>query len=340
MATQMKAWRFYGRRDLRLEEVKLSQLAKDEVLIQVSRAGVCQTDLDEFIFGPKLFNPLSLIPGHEFGGKVVDKGQNVSSALLGLNVGVLPLIGCGQCSYCQHGLINLCAQKTYYGIMGQNGGFAEYAVVKADNVFALPNPKLNNWLEILLTANHLWQQLSKETLFGKKVLILGAGPVGLVCGLLLRAYDFEVYLCEAREKRRELARQNNFETYSFLEEVKENSFDLFVDCAGEDPILPTTSEWVARILRPQGKLAMLGIYFNPIQLSGIELISKEIKLIPVFMYAKEAISSLQQLLEMVTGPLLQLPVHEFAWTKLVDILVELEINKDNYLKAVLTYAHN
>ncbi|WP_456325339.1 zinc-dependent alcohol dehydrogenase [Desulfonauticus submarinus] len=271
----MKAWKFYNRRDLRLEEVACPDTGEDEILLKVSYCGICQTDLDEFMTGPRIFNKIPLIPGHEFGGVVVDVGKNVSKNKIGKTVTVSPLIYCGKCPYCQAGRENLCNSLGYYGAIGYNGGFAEYAVVKAQNAIEVETPEIVHFGEILLVALRVFNLAQKYSFIKKKVLVSGAGPVGICVALIFKYYGWEVELCEIREFRRDFASTLGFKTYSIIEEAPKKDYALVVDCAGEDPALPYIFSGQMAKLKKGGAILVVGIYFSEVSIDTLSLVTEE-----------------------------------------------------------------
>jgi propanol-preferring alcohol dehydrogenase len=109
-----------------------------EVLLRVSHCGVCRTDLH--IVDGELTQPkLPLVPGHEIVGRVEALGTGVTRFRVGDRVGV-PWLGatCGACSYCRAGRENLCDAPQFTGYT-RDGGYAQYALARADYCFALPD---------------------------------------------------------------------------------------------------------------------------------------------------------------------------------------------------------
>ena len=140
----MKAAKIYGPKDIRIEEAELPSLEKGMVKVKVEYAGICGSDMHEYIAGtyPMRTQP---VLGHEFAGTVIEVADGVSTIKVGDRVAVEPLMPCGKCDNCQRGFVNLCTQRQGYGYT-VSGGFAQYAVVKQENVFLLPdNMSLTTW---------------------------------------------------------------------------------------------------------------------------------------------------------------------------------------------------
>lgn len=138
----MRAARFHGRGDIRIEDVATPTPGPGELLVKIASAGICGTDAHEFSHGPSMFpiaeaDPVTghvgpMTPGHELAGTVVSRGEGV----IGFEEGALIVSGagvsCGSCHWCQRGRTNLCATYSSVGLQ-RNGGLAEYCVVPASN---------------------------------------------------------------------------------------------------------------------------------------------------------------------------------------------------------------
>ena len=126
----MKAIRAYGPQDLRFEEVPDPQIASDEVLIKVKAAAICGTDVE--VYDGTMFyitsglSTLPFTPGHEWSGEVVEVGSNVSEFTIGDRVTGECSVGCRTCTYCLRGWYNQCPNRRETGLLGLDGGFAEY----------------------------------------------------------------------------------------------------------------------------------------------------------------------------------------------------------------------
>lgn len=241
----MLALRFYNQRDIRLEKLPKPKPKKEEVLIKVTQAGISQTQINEFIEGPFFINkephPLTgkaipLIPCQEYGGIIEDVGKGVDRSLIGKQVAVLPLISCGKCEHCLKGKENLCEKMAYHGLLGLDGGFAEYSVVNVKNIFPVEKEELLTFIEPILVGMNTFDIYrhynGKEDFKEKKILILGAGPVGISVGAVWRDYvKADVVINDILSYRMKKAKEVGFRTVE-KKELKKNSFDIVIDAAG------------------------------------------------------------------------------------------------------------
>jgi (R,R)-butanediol dehydrogenase/meso-butanediol dehydrogenase/diacetyl reductase len=195
----MRALRFHGARDLRLDEVPVPGVLPGTVRVAVEWCGICGSDLNEYVAGPLAIptagapHPLTaehlpLTMGHEFAGTIVEVGDGVPSARIGERVAVNPLLADGTCERCRRGQPQLCAQLGFVGLSGRGGGFADEVVVAAEAAHHLPQSietEIGALVEPLAVAWHAVALSGAGE--GDSALVLGAGPIGLATVLALRA---------------------------------------------------------------------------------------------------------------------------------------------------------
>ncbi len=331
----MKAWRYYGARFLKLEDVEIPEPKEGEVLLKVLRCGVCQTDIDEFIAGPKLFSKIPFTPGHEFGGVVEKVGDEKHKELEGKIAGVLPLVYCGECKFCKVGMENLCEKRKYYGIIEYDGGFAEYALVKVKNLFPVEDERLIIFIEPLLIALRAFTRAQEEPVSEKKVLVVGGGIIGILTAFVFRRCGWDVLLTEKRENRRNFAFELGFKVKESLEELKDRSYPVIVDAAGEDPFLPYILPSLFLKVAPGGMVLLIGVYCEDTRFYPLEFLSKEAQLKSIFMYTQKEVKLLPEFLPSLKEISQKLIFKEFPLEKLVDNLLELELYKERYIKLVM-----
>lgn len=205
---------YHGRHDIRLEEVARPQAAAGEAVLRVRAASVCATDLRIFNHGHfKVPEGAVRILGHELAGEIATVGEGVANLTPGMRVTVAPNIGCGSCRECVQGYNNLCPRYDAFGIT-LDGGFAEYmripaSAVRQGNVVEIPEglsfeeAALAEPLSCCFNAQAVCQLSPGETL-----LILGAGPLGLM-HLILGRYcgASQVIVSEVQQSRARWAQE-------------------------------------------------------------------------------------------------------------------------------------
>jgi L-iditol 2-dehydrogenase len=155
-------------------------------LVKVLHAGICGSDIPRFASTGSYRHPMIL--GHEFSGAVESPAPGSERWKKGDVVGVLPLIPCGSCRGCRDGEPFHCEGYQFLGSRN-DGGFAEYCLVPEENLFPLPrtlDPRAGALVEPIAVALHTVRR--SGFVKGQSALVIGAGAIGLLTGLWLRAF--------------------------------------------------------------------------------------------------------------------------------------------------------
>ncbi|MEU6171863.1 zinc-dependent alcohol dehydrogenase family protein [Streptantibioticus parmotrematis] len=248
-----------------------------EIVVEVAACGVCGTDL-HILDGEFPPTPYPIVPGHEFAGTVVAVGGGVRDLAEGTRVAVDPSLYCGRCEYCRVGRGNLCGNWNATGDT-VNGAFAQYVAVPAANAYRIPealDPRQAAMIEPLSCAVHGVHQLG--SVLGRKVLVVGAGTMGLLIGQLLRhAGAGEVAVVDRSAARLRLAEAMGFSrTATDVAELGAR-FDVAVDATG----VPAAIEGAFDALRRGGTLLVFGVADAAarISLSPFRIYNDEIKVV-------------------------------------------------------------
>jgi threonine dehydrogenase-like Zn-dependent dehydrogenase len=176
----MKAIVYSNWETLTIEEIQKPIPKADEVLVRVAACGICGSELDALrTRNPRRRPPLVL--GHEFCGYVEAVGSDVSTWTQGQPVISHGIAHCGDCRYCLRGDTNLCASRQVFG-MHRPGAFAEFVTVPSRALFSWPaglSPEDASFAEPLANGINVLRldPLQKKD----RVLVIGAGPIGLMC---------------------------------------------------------------------------------------------------------------------------------------------------------------
>jgi len=174
----VRALRFHGVGDLRLEELPLPEPREGWVRVRPLATGVCGTDAH--IVRGEFPAPAPVVLGHEIAGTVDAVGAGVKHVREGDLVTIQPNTFCGLCRCCRLGQEHLCTAMRAFGVH-MNGGFAEAMVASASEVYRLPagtDPRAGCLTEPLACSVHGMDRLAVRS--GSTVLVLGAGLVGLM----------------------------------------------------------------------------------------------------------------------------------------------------------------
>lgn len=257
----MKAAIFEEKNRVIIKDVEVPAPGPDEILLSVVSAGLCGTDYHIFKGDSAVSSPL--IMGHEIAGRVVDIGEDVSGWQQGQAVAVDPNIYCGHCSFCRQGRVNLCENLQAVGVT-RDGGFAEYTVVPADNLYPLAGDidiVMASLVEPLACCLHGIELLNIEP--GSRVLILGGGPIGLILAQLTKLRGAgRVVISEPVAAKRELAGELDLketvapdELTAYTRQEIPQGFDIVIEAAGRAETVARSFDLVCR----GGSILLFGV---------------------------------------------------------------------------------
>jgi len=206
----VKACIFHGPGRLAVETRAEPSPGPGEILLRMEAAGICYSDIRVYQ-GEKHARP-GVIPGHEMVGRIEALGQGVHGLAAGQRVAVCPIIACGRCYYCLRGLRNRCPERRTLGY-DEDGGLADYALLPASivslgHVFPVPENLPSETAVLMEPLACVLNSLESCRLQpGGSLVVLGAGPMGLLHVLLARALGTAtVVVSEPHPPRRERAR--------------------------------------------------------------------------------------------------------------------------------------
>jgi (R,R)-butanediol dehydrogenase/meso-butanediol dehydrogenase/diacetyl reductase len=265
----MKALRWHGRRDLRLDDVPEPSPGPGELKIRVTLAGICGTDLKEYSDGPVLVDaaraPLTL--GHEFCGTVAAVGPGVKGFTPGDRVSGVGYRYCGTCHYCKLGRVNLCVEAGFNGLTA-DGCLAGYYVAPAYACYVVPDAipdELAALVEPLAVGLHAVRQAKVAP--GASVAVVGDGAIGLSALLAAKGAGAKgVYLVAKHRGRARLAERLGADAVLCLEdgdpvpEVRALTDGLGADAAVECVGYPDTPQLAVNLARPGGTISVAGVF--------------------------------------------------------------------------------
>jgi 2-desacetyl-2-hydroxyethyl bacteriochlorophyllide A dehydrogenase len=262
-----------------------------ELVLRVRACGICGSDL-------KLVDtmPAGLIMGHEFCGDVVATGHDAATAWRdGQLVAALPLVSCGQCRWCAVGEPTHCASVDRVGVGGSAGAFAEYVRVDASQAVALGEDLGDHGALVEPLAVGLHTVAFAELEPADRVLVIGAGPVGLAVTMWARRMGAgEIVVSDPSTGRREAAPAFGASAVADPEhEELGQGFDVVFECVGAPGLIAEA----AAAIRPRGRIVVAGVCVQPDSLPpGIALL-REATLRWVMYYTRAEFRLAAELLE-------------------------------------------
>jgi threonine dehydrogenase-like Zn-dependent dehydrogenase len=263
----MKAVVWNGPEEMAVEEVPEPTVEPGTVIVRPDAVGICGSEIEGYL-GKMGNRTPPLVMGHEFAGTVSEVGEGVDEGLVGRTVAVNPLSSDGTCPLCRAGYTNLCPNRKLVGIHSP-GGFAEYALAPAQNVYPLPEgveARTGALAEPLANGVHA-VRLGLAGHLVEHAVVVGAGTIGLMC-LQAAVLDGipEVSVVEPHEARREQAFELGASAaYGSGEEAREAlegpteglGADLVIDAVGAEV---TRRIAVEELLRPGGRVVFIGLH--------------------------------------------------------------------------------
>lgn len=250
-----------------------------QVVVKVGRCGICGSDLhmtEDAAYGCQHGDVL----GHEFAGEVVELGKEVEGLKTGDLVSVIPLKSCGRCEHCRKGEVQWCAQ---FGLQG--GGYAEYALTRPNQCIRLPDAITladGAIIEPLAVALHGVNLSGLQK--GDKVLVLGAGPIGLAAAFWARRMGAaKVAVQDIAEFQRGRALEMGADMFvvdpadpiGSAERALDGKADIVFECVGMPGLIAQAVDQV----RNRGTILLLGLCTKPDTFNSFAMLSKEAKLV-------------------------------------------------------------
>ncbi len=269
---------------LKVEECPAPEPGPGEIVVKVAYCGICGSDLHMAEVG--IF-PAGCIIGHEISGHVAALGEGVQGWSEGDPVVVLPIDPCLICEPCKRGDIQICQEglARSYGLGVNPGGFGQYMRVRPSMLHPVPED-----MDMRLAAlNEPWAVAVRgvnlsDLRIGDQVVVLGAGPIGLLCVYALKiAGAVRVYVSEPDSHRADKALAagahqvfdpKKAPVADEIMKIAGRSPDVVIDCAGTEGSI----EEAAAIAGRHGRVVALGVHMGNVTLFPMTWFMKELSL--------------------------------------------------------------
>jgi (R,R)-butanediol dehydrogenase/meso-butanediol dehydrogenase/diacetyl reductase len=258
-----------------------------QAVIKVGRCGICGSDLhmtEDAAYGCRHGDVL----GHEFAGEVVALGKEVADLKTGDLVSVIPLMSCGKCEHCRKGEVQWCEKFALQG-----GGYAEYALTR-------PNQCIKLGADVSLADGAIVEPLAvalhgvnlSGMKAGDKILVLGAGPIGLAVAFWARRLGAaKVAVQDIAEFQRDRALGMGADVFVVDPEDPVGSAerglggkaDIVFECVGIPGLIAQAVDQV----KPRGTILLLGLCTRPDTFNSFAMLSKEVKLVTSAFFSRQ-----------------------------------------------------
>jgi L-idonate 5-dehydrogenase len=298
MTNMMKSAVLHGVKDIRIEAYQRPELLPGMVLLRNRTVGICGSDLHYYEQGRNgAFVPnRPFVLGHEFASEVAAVADDVDLVKVGDRVTANPARPCGFCEYCKAGRGNLCRKAIMLGSASTtpptDGALAEFVMVRADQCHKLPDEiddSLGAMIEPLAVVVHALKRAGSVA--GKRVLVTGAGTIGLLAAITCRAFGaVPIAISDVVAARRAKAVELGVDAVldpsagDFGPQVKElagDGFDLVFEASGAPRALQSAFD----LVRPGGTILQVGMFgIDTIAIPADRIMAKEINYIGSMRY--------------------------------------------------------
>jgi L-iditol 2-dehydrogenase len=285
----MRAAVLRGPGDVVVEDRPTPTAGPGEVVVRVISVGVCGSDTHYYDHGRigRFVMKKSLVLGHEAAGEVTDLGPGVTRLTVGQRVSIEPGVPDMTCTQCLAGRYNLCPNMRFFATPPIDGAFAEYVVVH--EAFAHPVPdSIGDDAAALLEplSVGIWACTKAKVTAGSRVLVTGAGPIGLVSVQTALAFGAtEVVVSDVNPVRLALAKDLGATTLVDARESSVTDLDkppeILLECSGYPPAIADA----IRALGPAGRAVLVGMGGDEIPLPLSVVQERELEITGTFRYA-------------------------------------------------------
>ena len=286
IASSMRVSVLTGQQALGMEERPVPVPEGDQVLVEVSKVGVCGSDVHYYRdgrIGPFVVDA-PLVLGHELSGRIVAVGAGVDAGRVGQRVAVEPQKPCRRCSQCKAGRYNLCPFMEFYATPPIDGAFCEYVVIEDDFAHSVPDSISDEAAALLEPLSVGIAAVRKGRVVpGSRVLIAGGGPIGVITAQAARAFGAaEVIVSDPVADRRAMA--SRFGATATLDPTSDDPRSLGVDCFIDACGVPAAIVSGLESVRGAGTVVLVGTGSDTVSLPIPTIMNSELTVTGIFRY--------------------------------------------------------
>jgi len=286
IASSMRVSVLTGQQALGMEERPVPVPEGDQVLVEVSKVGVCGSDVHYYRdgrIGPFVVDA-PLVLGHELSGRIVAVGAGVDAGRVGQRVAIEPQKPCRRCSQCKAGRYNLCPFMEFYATPPIDGAFCEYVVIEDDFAHSVPDSISDEAAALLEPLSVGIAAVRKGRVVpGSRVLIAGGGPIGVITAQAARAFGAaEVIVSDPVADRRAMA--SRFGATATLDPTSDDPRSLGVDCFIDACGVPAAIVSGLESVRGAGTVVLVGTGSDTVSLPIPTIMNSELTVTGIFRY--------------------------------------------------------
>ena len=322
------------------QKIAVPEPGDDQVLIKMMKIGICGSDIHVY-HGTHPYTSYPITQGHEVSGKVEKVGKNVTGFAPGQMVTIEPQVTCGVCYPCIHRKYNACEKLKVMGFQTTGAG-SEYFVIDASRVDRCP-PGMTYSDAAMIEPLAVTVHAAKRTdVKGKKVCVLGVGPIGILLAQVLKAKGAaEVMVTDLSDFRLDLARQMgadyavNTAEKDFGEALVENfgpeKADVIYDCAGSD----ITMDQAIQNARKGSVIVLVAVFGKIATVDLAKLNDSELTLDTSMMYRRDDYVDAMDMVSQGKVRLAPLQTKHFAFRDFPAAYEYIDANRETTMKVIV-----
>jgi len=282
----MKVLRIVAPRKVEVVDLPDLSPAAGQLLIDIKRAGICGTDIELFTGEMAYYKsgrttfPIQI--GHEWVGLVREVGSDVDQSWIGAHVTGDTMMGCMNCDRCEAGKSYLCEARIELGITdGWGGALAQQIVFPVNFAIRIPDSiSLPSAAMIEPAGNALRCVEATQLEAGERLLIFGAGTIGLLSAQFALAQNIDVHIVDKQSESLELARalgvKNTYLLSDFLQ-LKLNDFDAVIDATSSEE-MPAEA---VQSVKPSGRIVLIGLSQTPSLIDTRQAVLRDVTIVGI-----------------------------------------------------------
>jgi L-iditol 2-dehydrogenase len=326
---------------IEFRDVPVPGLRDDQVLVKIARIGICGSDMHVY-HGKHPYTSYPVVQGHEVAGEIVEKGRHARGVSVGDHVTIQPQVVCGTCFPCRHGQYHICDNLKVMGFQ-TTGTASDFFAVEAAKVLKLPRGMpldFGAMVEPLAVGVHALGRAGPVK--GRRVLVLGAGPIGNLTAQAARGLGAAaVAITDISDFRLEIAARCGIENRLNASTADVGGFvtrtfgpdkaDLILECVGANP---TVGQAISHA-RKGTDIIIVGVFGDKASVDMGLVQDRELRLIGTLMYQEKDFRTAIRLIENEDVALSPLITSHFAFADYLKAYRHIEAHRDSSMKVMM-----
>lgn len=322
-------------------EIPIPELNEGEVIVKIMRIGICGSDIHVY-HGKHPYTSYPVVQGHEVSGEIAKVGDGIKQFKVGDKVTIQPQVVCGKCFSCIHGNYHICDELKVMGFQ-TTGTASEYFKVDASKLLKLPEDMSFDegaMVEPLAVAVHALSRAGEVK--GKKILVLGAGPIGNLVAQSAKGLGAKaVMITDLSDYRLQKAKECGIDFCVntkdqdigkvLLDNFGQDKADLILECVGVN----TTMSQAVLNARKGSAIIVVGVFGSKATIDLGLVQDRELMLIGTLMYQEKDYIKAIELIESEKVKLAPLITNHFAFKDYLKAYECIEDRKDQVMKVII-----